>query len=154
MNPQIVFFFVIISINCIASSEFISTIAKILHDVVKSDENPTILLTLMCWTIKQHAVFSKLIGIPTEMLTKRKNITNQLTNQDVNIFRVLVDMRCVGNEQFLWQIDEIYFGRPYRWILLQPNPRDLMNLTILPDSDVLIIRTNEKLDQYNLEHGK
>lgn len=54
-------------------------------------------------------------------------------------------MHCVESYEYLHKIETEYFAQPYRWILLEPTEEQLVNLTLLTDSNVILANFNTQL---------
>lgn len=141
------------SIIAVDSSE---AIAKMLRDVIKSDENPSTLLTFTCWTKVEQVNFAAFVDIPTESISGHHshwNVSKHFISNPTTI-RGFVDMRCVESVKWLNEMNGKYFGRPFRWILYQPRSGSLGNLPFLIDSNVIVIHSSDSGKQFELEQGK
>lgn len=54
------------------------------------------------------------------------------------------------------QVSDKYFAHPYHWIVLNLDENDLnkLNLTLLPDSNVILANYNDTQNQYELKQGE
>lgn len=155
MKLQIVIVF-IFGVKCTVSTNLtasVDTIAKIIGNITESDENPSTLIAFNCWPKAHKIDFAASIKLPTHMLSiDHRNISRHF-KRHANSVRVFVDMRCAGSAEFLRKVDESYFGRPFRWILLGPDNDQLAEFAFLPDSEVIAAHFNEEGQLYNLNYG-
>lgn len=152
-------FKVIVLFNCLSASLPLcsgydtESIAQMISVIIQNEKVPSVLSAITCWSTAQNFEFVKRSNISTQVNSQFKlspRVSNDLTNK----LWYFIDMRCDKSEKFLHDIEEEYFAHPYRWILFEPNIERLNNLTFLTDSNVLLIQSNGKKGQFDLNQSE
>lgn len=130
----------------------IQVVSKLVNDLIKNENVPTILSVISCWNQveKIHFLTSSKVRIA---LSSQFEISPLRKDDNTNKMCYFIDMRCNGSYEFLNRIDAAYFGHPYRWMLFEPNENRLLNQTFLVDSNIILINFNEALARYDLKQG-
>lgn len=168
------------SIVCaVVSSTDIGVYIKLINELVKNEDRPSLLKILSCWSQQENAHLLRFSIAPVAFLhsTHKVNVT-QVDEQNKLWF--VVSMSCDGTWDFLRQVSSLtlfisccccclffscyirvfsqtdgkYFARPYNWILLDSTDGDrdgLVQLNIMLDSNIILVPRVGHVKNYSIE---
>lgn len=128
------------------------TLSQLVKDVIENERMPSCLSAKTCWSRYEDFKFFKSISIPVQVLEPTASF-NLPVNENTNKQWFFIDMKCERNSEILSNVDNKYFAHPYRWIIADATHRTMQNLTLLPDSNVMIADQDPHLERYNLRQG-
>lgn len=151
----ITFLLCLLYAECVFCNNFNEKIvSKIVQAIIENEKVPSILSTISCWTKTQQFRFAKQQQIPFQVINYFEiSESSKIEDDNTNKRWYFIDMQCNESEKCLQEIDQSFFGHPYRWILFEPNIDHLVNLTFLPDANVISINFNGKMNQYDLNQS-
>lgn len=127
-------------------------ISNIVRDLIENEKIPSVLSAFTCWSKLDQFHLIKTSKIPTQLNSQLK-IQPRISDDQTNKLWHFIDMRCAGSYKFMHAIDGAYFAHPYRWIIYEPIEERMMNLTLLPDSNVIFIHFHAETGRFNIKQG-
>lgn len=128
------------------------TLSKLVKDVIENERVPSCLWAKTCWSKYDDFKFLKSMSIPVQVLKLTASI-NLPVDEHTNKQWIFVDMSCEWNLDFLPNVDEKYLAHPYRWIIVDATHESIQNLTILPNSNIIVATQNVNSMEYVLKQG-
>lgn len=144
---------ILLLLACHAYETKVEVIADLLQDLIRSENVPSVLSAFTCWSKSENFDFVKSSNVSIKLSNQFK-AKPHIASISANKMWHFIDMRCVQSYEFLYEIDEAYFGHPYRWILFEPIEERLANLTLLTDSNVILVNFNTELSRFDLKQSK
>lgn len=138
-----------------ANENRVESLARLMRDLIKSEKSESIFWLKNCWhkhdnlkLIKSSHVSVKLTNtlFPTN-LTKVDDENNR------NVW-ITIDMKCSDSNDFLKNVNQTYLGHPFRWIIIDGQESIYEKLSILPDSNVILVNSMDNHSKYLLRQGK
>lgn len=128
------------------------TLSKLVKDIIQNERVPSTLLILTCWSKKDELNFVRDLSIPVQMMKSTPPL-NLPVDENTNKQWFFIDMKCERNSEFLSNVDNKYFAHPFRWIIADVTHETIQDLTILPNSNIII--ATQKIDsmEYVLKQG-
>lgn len=131
----------------------VNVLSNLVQDLISNEKVPSVLSVFTCWSKFDQQLFVKSSKIPVQ-LSNRFKIQPRISDDRTNKLWYFIDVRCVGSYKFLHGIDKAYFAHPYRWIMFEPVEERMVNLTLLPDSNVIFVHFNADQSRFHLKQGK
>lgn len=128
-------------------------LSKVVQNIIKNEEIPSVLWIKTCWSKIDEINFVKKTAIPVQIATSTTSIDLSFEDEVVKAQWFFVDISCERNSDFLSNVQDRYFAHPYRWIIAGADSYSIQNLTLLPDSNVIIAHQNTELKEYDLKQG-
>lgn len=131
----------------------VKILSNLVQDLIENEKVPSVLSVFSCWSKFDQQAFVKSSKIPVQ-LSNRFKIQPRISDDRTNKLWYFIDVRCVGSDKFLHGTDNAYFAHPYRWIMFEPVEERMVNLTFLPDSNVIFVHFNADQSRFDLKQGK
>lgn len=128
-------------------------VTKLVQDLIENENVPSVLTVISCWSQSDNFHFMKSSKVPIQ-LSRSFKISPRIVDDITNKLWYFIDMRCSESYDFLHKIEAEYFAHPYRWILFESTEEQLVNLTLLTDSNVILANFNSHLGRFDLKQGK
>lgn len=128
-------------------------LSKVVQNIVKNEGIPSVLWIKSCWSKIDEINFVKNTAIPVQIATSTTSIDLSFDDEVVEAQWFFVDISCERNSDFLSNVQNRYFAHPYRWIIAGADSYSIQNLTLLPDSNVIIAHQNTGIKEYDLKQG-
>lgn len=155
-RKQIILFFVAFvsfPVHISGGSHKPKELSKVVQNIIKNEEIPSVLWIKTCWSKIDEINFVKKTAIPVQIATSTTSIDLSFEDEVVKAQWFFVDISCERNSDFLQNVPDRYFAHPYRWIIAGANSYSIQNLTLLPDSNVIIAHQNTDGKEYDLKQG-
>lgn len=156
-------FLLIFSLSILALPSFQSKIVhnrpkiltKFVKDLIENEKVPSTMWMKACWTKIDELNFIKSISIPIQIARPSATKIDLRIDENKNKQWFLIDVKC-GEEavDFLSSTDPKYFAHPFRWIIVDATQDAIQNLTLLPDSNIILANQDEQTEKYILKQGK
>lgn len=127
-------------------------LSKLIKDIIDNEQIASTLSVKSCWSKFDEFNFVKNIPVPIQNINSFATF-NLSTDKYANTQWFFIDMNCKECSNDLSNVDEQYFAHPYRWILADASQNSIQNLTILPDSNIILAMQNQNPGGYYLQQG-
>lgn len=151
--------FLIFFLKSVRSLDYSSIQSQLITDLVTNEDVPVFLNIKLCWKKAEVIEFMKSSKFQMQFINFADRL-NVSIDDSTNKIWFVVDMNCADGVDFVknvwfprtvsfhssrdcwysFQVDEKYFARPYRWMLLNPSMDDLVeikNRPLLIDNNII-----------------
>lgn len=155
MLPFKLFFVLTISIVILLKVDCgrVDDLSKLVKDVIDNEQVTSLLLAKMSWPEVDKFKFVKNILIPIQIDGSNTPI-NLPISENMNKQWFFVDMNFDGSSEFLLKTEEKYFAHPFRWLIVDDMHESIQNLTLLPNSNIILLNKDANSNRYILKQGK
>lgn len=127
-------------------------VSKLIQDVIKNERVPSIVWAKTCWPKVDE--FNLIKNSPFQIqISKLNEPINLVLNDNTNKQWFFVDAKCENQQNILSDVDEKYFGHPYRWIIADAANISIQELSFLPGSNIILANRERMSEQYVLKQG-
>lgn len=113
-TKQIVFVYLLITIQKTRASHDINETVHFLNDLVRNEFVPSVLNMKVCWTRQETTHLMKFMNSPIQFVTDSEKIALPLGDFTNKIW-FIVDMRCNGSRKLLREVKHHqYFNKVFR----------------------------------------
>lgn len=151
---KVAFIFIVFLLSSYGHEITIKVISKLVKDVIRNENIPSILSAITCWKMGENFTFLKSFKIPVQMNSYFHS--HHRTNKNVdsaNKMWYFIDLRCSESYKFLYKLEAATFAHPHRWILFEPDEKRLTELPFLTDSNILCVNLNRNFSRFDLKQG-
>lgn len=131
----------------------IGDLSKLVKDVIDNEQVPSFLWAIISWPKADEFSFVKNISIPVQ-IDKSNTPINLPICENINKQWFFVDMNSDAKLKFLLKTEDKYFAHPFRWIIADATHETIQNLTILPNSNIILVNKDVNSKRYILKQGK
>lgn len=139
-----------------ANENRVESLARLMRDLIKSEKSESIFWLKNCWHKHDNLKLIKSLHVSVK-LTKTLfpiNLTKVDDENNRNVW-ITIDMKCSDSNDFLKNMNQTYLGHPFRWIIIDGQESIYEKLSILPDSNVILVNSiDNNHSKYLLRQGK
>lgn len=110
--------FIFLNFLLASNGQNIEIVTKLVEDLIQSENKPTVLSVISCWSQLDNLQMIKTSKVPIQ-LSHGFKISPHIVDDNTNKLCYFIDMRCSSSYDFLYKIEGEYFAHPYRWILFE-----------------------------------
>lgn len=138
--------------NSIRNNVRINDLTHLVKGLIENEEVPSVLWTKTGWSKILEINFIKSISILSQAVNS--NMPADLTmEKHINKQWFFLDMNCERKLNILSMIDEKYFAPPYQWIIADATNESIEKLSMLPNSNIILINQDMDSRRYILKQG-
>lgn len=141
------------SIYCLSEFERRVSLTKLVQDIIKNENVPSVLFANICWNKYDQQILSRTFGNSAKV-NENFNSFDLRFDEATNKIWFFIDMHCNGADHFLRNLNQKYFAHPFRWIITDGTEQTIVDLHLLPDSNVILVNFDDSQNQYILNQGK